>query len=71
MVGFHCADEGVEREGLKTRIFAAAARLGKCEKEDRIMNLITLDEHSAKIVYDSELDLFRGEILGLSGGVDF
>ena len=35
------------------------------------MNIMTLDGYSAKIGYDAELDLFRGEILGLSGGADF
>ena len=32
---------------------------------------MTLDGYSAKIEYDAELDLFRGEILGLNGGADF
>ena len=35
------------------------------------MNLMTVDGYNAKIEYDEELDLFRGEILGLSGGADF
>ena len=35
------------------------------------MNIMTLDGYSAKIGYDAELDLFRGEILGLNGGADF
>ena len=35
------------------------------------MNMMTLDGYNAKIEYDAELDLFRGEILGLSGGADF
>ena len=35
------------------------------------MNVMTVDEFSAKIEYDPETDLFRGEILGLSGGADF
>ena len=35
------------------------------------MNIMKLDEYSAKIEYDPELDLFRGEILGLNGGADF
>ena len=35
------------------------------------MNVMTLDGYSAKIEYDAELDLFRGEILGLNGGADF
>ena len=35
------------------------------------MNMMTLDGYHAKIEYDAELDLFRGEILGLSGGADF
>lgn len=35
------------------------------------MNIMTVDGHHAKIEYDEELDLFRGEILGLSGGADF
>jgi len=35
------------------------------------MNLMTLDGYHAKIEYDAELDLFRGDILGLNGGADF
>ena len=35
------------------------------------MNIMTLDGYSAKIEYDAELDMFRGEILGLTGGADF
>ena len=35
------------------------------------MNLMTLNEYHAKIEYDAELDMFRGEILGLTGGADF
>lgn len=35
------------------------------------MNVMTIDGYHAKIDYDPELDIFRGEILGLSGGADF
>ena len=35
------------------------------------MNMMTLDGYNAKIGYDADLDLFRGEILGLAGGADF
>lgn len=35
------------------------------------MNIMTLNEYSAKIEYDPEIDQFRGEILGLNGGADF
>ena len=35
------------------------------------MNTMTVGGYHAKIEYDEELDLFRGEILGLSGGADF
>ncbi len=35
------------------------------------MNVMTVDGYHAKIEYDGDLDLFRGEILGLSGGADF
>jgi predicted HicB family RNase H-like nuclease len=35
------------------------------------MNMMTLDGYNAKIEYDAELDVFRGEILGLAGGADF
>jgi len=35
------------------------------------MNVMTVDGYNAKIEYDPELDLFRGEILGLTGGADF
>ena len=35
------------------------------------MSVMTVDGYHAKIEYDDELDLFRGEILGLNGGADF
>ena len=35
------------------------------------MNVMTVDSYQAKIEYDPEADLFRGEILGLTGGADF
>ena len=35
------------------------------------MNLMELEGYNAKIEYDAELDMFRGEILGLTGGADF
>ena len=35
------------------------------------MNIMSIAGYNAKIEYDPELDLFRGEILGLNGGADF
>ena len=35
------------------------------------MNTMKIDGYHAKIEYDEDLDLFRGEILGLRGGADF
>lgn len=35
------------------------------------MNVMTVDGFNAKIEYDPELEMFRGEILGLNGGADF
>jgi len=35
------------------------------------MNMMTLDGYKAKIEYDADIDMFRGEILGLNGGADF
>lgn len=35
------------------------------------MSVMTVDDYHAKIDYDEELDVFRGEILGLNGGADF
>jgi predicted HicB family RNase H-like nuclease len=35
------------------------------------MNVMTVDGYSARIEYDSDIDMFRGEILGLTGGADF
>lgn len=35
------------------------------------MNIMTTEGHKAKIEYDPEIDMFRGEILGLNGGADF
>lgn len=34
-------------------------------------NIMKVDGFKAKIEYDPEIDMFRGEILGLSGGADF
>jgi len=34
------------------------------------MKTMTVDGFHAKIEYDEELDMFRGEILGLNGGAD-
>ena len=35
------------------------------------MNIMTVEGYHAKIEYDQEIDLFRGEILGINGGADF
>lgn len=35
------------------------------------MNLMSFEDYYAKIEYDADLDMFRGEILGLNGGADF
>lgn len=35
------------------------------------MNTMILDGYHAKIEYDSDIDMFRGEILGLNGSADF
>ncbi len=35
------------------------------------MNIMIVEGHKAKIEYDPEIDMFRGEILGLNGGADF
>ena len=36
-----------------------------------MMNILEIDGHKAIIKYDPELDMFRGEFIGLSGGADF
>jgi predicted HicB family RNase H-like nuclease len=35
------------------------------------MNIMEHEAYKAKIQYDPEIDMFRGEILGLNGGADF
>lgn len=35
------------------------------------MNTMSIEDYQAKIEYDAEMDMFRGEILGLNGGADF
>ena len=35
------------------------------------MNVMTVDGYNAKIEYEPDIDMFRGEILGLTGGADF
>ncbi len=34
-------------------------------------NIMIIDGHQAVIEYDSELEMFRGEFIGLNGGADF
>ncbi len=35
------------------------------------MNILEVDGYKAKIEFDADLDMFRGEILGLNGSADF
>jgi predicted HicB family RNase H-like nuclease len=35
------------------------------------MNVMTVGGYNAKIEYDPDTDMFRGEVLGLNGGADF
>ncbi len=35
------------------------------------MNIMTIDGHRAVVSYDPDIDMFRGEFLGLAGGADF
>ena len=35
------------------------------------MNTMTFDGYNAKIEHDPDLDMFRGEVLGLNGSADF
>jgi predicted HicB family RNase H-like nuclease len=34
-------------------------------------NLLDIEGHKAVVAYDPDLDMFRGEFIGLSGGADF
>lgn len=34
-------------------------------------NMMTIDGHRAVISYDPEIEMFRGEFVGLNGGADF
>ena len=36
-----------------------------------MINQMTIDGVKAVITYDSDIDMFRGEFLGLDGGADF
>lgn len=36
-----------------------------------MMNLMSIDGHTAVISYDPEIEQFRGEFVGLNGGADF
>ena len=35
------------------------------------MNLMQVNGHSAVITYDPDIEMFRGEFIGLRGGADF
>lgn len=34
-------------------------------------NVMRIDDHQAIIGFDPEIDMFRGEFIGLNGGADF
>lgn len=36
-----------------------------------MINIIEHDKHKAKVFFDPEIEMFRGEILGLAGSADF
>jgi len=36
-----------------------------------MQNTMTIDGHKAVITFDPEMQMFRGEFLGLNGGADF
>jgi predicted HicB family RNase H-like nuclease len=36
-----------------------------------MMNLMTIDGYRAVIQYDPDIEMFRGEFVGLNGGADF
>lgn len=36
-----------------------------------MINQMTINGHQAVITYDSDIDLFHGEFVGLNGGADF
>jgi predicted HicB family RNase H-like nuclease len=36
-----------------------------------MMNTMEINGHQAVIAFDPEIDLFRGEFVGLNGGADF
>lgn len=36
-----------------------------------MMNLMTIDGYGAVIQYDPDIEMFRGEFVGLNGGADF
>jgi hypothetical protein len=35
------------------------------------MNTLTINGYNAVVAYDEEIDMFRGEFIGLNGGADF
>jgi predicted HicB family RNase H-like nuclease len=35
------------------------------------MNTLTINGYNAVVSYDEEIDMFRGEFVGLNGGADF
>lgn len=37
----------------------------------KIMNTLNINGYTAIIAYDAEIDMFRGEFVGLNGGADF
>ena len=36
-----------------------------------MINMMNIDGYKARLAYDSEIEMFRGEFIGLNGGADF
>jgi predicted HicB family RNase H-like nuclease len=45
--------------------------MAQSEWSSTMMNLMTIDGYKAVIQYDPEIEMFRGQFVGLNGGADF
>jgi predicted HicB family RNase H-like nuclease len=45
--------------------------MAKSEWSSTMMNMMNIDGYKAVIQYDPEIEMFRGQFIGLNGGADF
>ncbi|WP_256593520.1 type II toxin-antitoxin system HicB family antitoxin [Yersinia frederiksenii] len=62
----------IKRAGVAgIRLRTMGSELCICIGNNTMNNLMKIDGHTAVITFDPDMEMFRGEFIGLNGGADF